>query len=129
MLMTALRARLTIDMAIDPDAKRLTRDDYVRMIEAGELVDVEGFRWAKHLWDSAADFKLELPDPAARCHVIHLDKRPASRVAAPGRSDIIPVPSPEFWRRAPLLNPDLTGLFARSLEILRGWALQMREVA
>jgi pimeloyl-ACP methyl ester carboxylesterase len=123
MLMQALRARLAIDMVLDPGAPPATREQYVHTLERGEFVDVEGFRWGKRLWESAADFALQIPrEEGSSFWVVHLDKRPATRVAVAGRSDVIPIPIPPFWQMGPNLDPDLGRLMERSLELLDGWA-------
>jgi pimeloyl-ACP methyl ester carboxylesterase len=122
MLMQALRARLAIDMVLDPGAPPATREQYVQALERGEFVDVEGFRWGKRLWESAAEFTLQIPrEEGSAFWVVHLDKRPATRVAVAGRSDVIPIPIPPFWQMGPNLDPDLKRLMERSLELLDDW--------
>jgi hypothetical protein len=123
MLKQTLRVRLTVDMAADPDAKRVTRDEYISQIEKGEFVNVEGFHWGEKLWTSATQFETRIPDEdERRPHwVIHLDKRPPSRVLSPGRSEIISLKSPPFWKLGPFLAPDLTDLFESSVAKIHEW--------
>lgn len=89
------------------------RDVYIQeLLETGSL-EVEGLLWSRALFEESEDHALALPDDASPrpWEVVHLERRPAGRVLAPGHSVVAAVPRPPFWGSDPLVLPDLDALF------------------
>lgn len=61
LLQDILRRKLVADMLARPRAKRSTREEIVAAIEAGAVVDVEGYPWSKRLWLDAACHRVVIP--------------------------------------------------------------------
>jgi alpha-beta hydrolase superfamily lysophospholipase len=69
MLMDMLRRKLAADyMELASETKK-TRDDYVRGLEAGEVVEVEGYPWSRELWLSSAAYAF---GPASSCERVQM---------------------------------------------------------
>jgi hypothetical protein len=114
MLLEKLRNKLAADFAQGPRGVRRTRQDYIEDLEAGELVDVDGYAWSRGLWRSAAEFPLVLPganEPRGSL-VVHLDGKERE-----GRSSV-EVPRPAFWGESRWLHPELGALFDVSSRFL-----------
>lgn len=57
-LKEGLMRRMSMDFVMQPKGARKSYDDYVAQIEAGERLEVEGYRWTRSLWHSAEGFEL-----------------------------------------------------------------------
>jgi hypothetical protein len=125
MLRETLRRRLATDLALDSKAKRKTREEYIAELEAGKLVEVEGFLWSRKLWHSARDITLSLPEGESAyavggtesrpVKVVHLDRTAGALVDPYGL--MVPVRRGRSQPRP--LNPDLTEVFDANLKWIR----------
>lgn len=125
-LVEVLRRRLATDFmegtqagARDPAEAPLTREDYIRDLEAGLEVEVEGYPWTRGLWSDALGYELTLPTQADTRPwlAIGLNRRaPAGTAADTGRK--VAVPRPPFWHHSPIAVPDLGDLYSESLSFL-----------
>ena len=117
LLYDTLRLRLATDFALLPANGRRTRDDYIKVMECGGLVEVEGYPWSERLWRESADFPLTLPaDPrdASQAprpwHVMELDQRAGNLLPLAAKVGV------NFGRKTrpedepPSLNPDVSYL-------------------
>lgn len=118
-LREVLRRKLAEDFAQKgKGGHKPSREAYLQKLrEEGEL-EVEGFEWSLALFDQDQSLVLPDEDDPRPVRVIHLDKRPDSRVLLPGKSGVWPVPRPPFWGSDPLLLPALGGLFDACVEFV-----------
>jgi alpha/beta superfamily hydrolase len=117
----ALILRLSMDMVFHKPEERKPAQEYIRMLKAGEVIDVDGYRWSGRLWQSAEAMQLE-PVFAQPGSGTDPQRRPWQHLRLdPGKAPL--VPSPSQWRamnprayvpRSPL-NPDLTKFFDENL--------------
>jgi hypothetical protein len=107
-LRATLLRRLVVDQAFKYGAERKPLSDYVRQLERGDLLEVDGYEWSGKLWGDS--FRFELPsslrdegsaDPACKRPVrtVKLDKHAAPLV---GGSSV----------GYEAVNKDFSGLFA-----------------
>jgi alpha-beta hydrolase superfamily lysophospholipase len=94
-----------------------TRQQAVASLQAGKLVDVDGYPWSLRLWNSAQDYKLvsAVSDARRPCHAIHIRRVGAPDVAALRGSSAEVVEAANFWTISVLLKPRCEALFERSL--------------
>jgi hypothetical protein len=120
MLMDMLRRKLAADYMEFSGAEKKTRDAYVRELEAGALVEVEGYPWSLGLWRSAAQYTLAEPERlGGEWFAVSLDARapPAAPFGASAK-----IPKPVFWLQSSHLVADLSALFTVTLERLMAWS-------
>lgn len=120
MLMDMLRRKLAADYMEFTGGGKKTRDDYVRELERGHVVEVEGYHWSQGLWRSAEGYTFAEPERlSGEWLAISLDARPPP--AAPfGVS--VKIPRPPFWLQSANLVADLSELFSTTLERLKVWS-------
>ena len=115
MLYEALRLRLASDLANRVTPRR-SRDDYIALLEAGEFVEVDCYRWSGRLWRQAAEITFPLqpatdeggPAPTTRpWTVVEFDRLPSH----PGLAF-----DPVSWTGAGRPNPDFTPIFRAACE-------------
>ena len=118
MLYQQLRLRLAHDFALPPTERR-TRDQYIKELEAGNFVEVEGYDWSLKLWREAGDYVLAA-DEAARvsrgrpCTVSQLDALASHVFGGVGPNPLrLPGVSPKLH----LVNPDLS----KTYEAVETW--------
>jgi GT2 family glycosyltransferase/pimeloyl-ACP methyl ester carboxylesterase len=121
MLKEVLRGKLAEDMALGIAGERKNRDAYIAEIEAGDIVEVDGYPWSRRLWESARQFDLMLPpeDEPRPWQLVRLARSAKRREVEPGKEWRIPVPVPPFWCDKKTMVPDLSDLFEQSL----GWTV------
>ncbi|MFP2906794.1 serine aminopeptidase domain-containing protein, partial [Pyxidicoccus sp. 3LFB2] len=121
-LMEVLRRKVAADNLEGTGGPVRSREDYIAQLEAGGLMEVEGFAWSPGLWKSAEGYALALPAPddARPWRVVHLDGRTAERCLAPGHSRSVRTPRPFFWTTSNRLLPDLGELFDDSAAFAAG---------
>lgn len=123
MLMDMLRRKLAADYMEFSDAPKKSREDYVRLLEAGQTVEVEGYDWTRALWHSAVRLVFEAPARAdAPWHVTYLDGRSAERLPNLQSFSSVPIPKPSFWLQSPHLIADLGRLFSETVDRLDVWS-------
>jgi len=106
-LLEILRRKLAADYAEDGAGKRKTRDDYVREMTAGTIVEVEGYPWTKSLWESA--LRTELACPTDR----------PNKTIFMNREGGIAIQKPPFWLDSMVPNPDVRELVAATVGFFR----------
>ena len=100
--------------------EKKTRDDYVKDLERGQLVEVEGYEWSNGLWRSAAAYTFAEPERlAGQWLAISLDARtpPPAPFGATAK-----IPRPVFWLQSGDLVADLNELFSLTLSRLGSWS-------
>ncbi len=120
MLMDMLRRKLAADYMEFSGGEKKTRDDYVKDLESGQLVEVEGYEWSNGLWRSAAAYTFAEPERlAGKWLAISLDARtpPPAPFGAAAK-----IPRPVFWLQSANLVADLNELFSLTLSRLRTWS-------
>jgi len=120
MLMDMLRRKLAADYMESTGGERKTREDYVRDLEQGLVVEVEGYHWSQGLWRSAAGYTFAAPERlAGEWLSVSLDARtpPPDPFGASAR-----IPRPVFWLQSANLIADLRELFTATLERLGQWS-------
>jgi alpha-beta hydrolase superfamily lysophospholipase len=122
MLMDMLRRKLAADY-MEFGGDRKTRDDYVRELEAGRLVEVEGYQWSKGLWQSAASYAFTAPERlAGEWHATYLDARTPEKLPNRDFYSSVRIPKPAFWLQSAHLIANLAELFTLTLERLHAWS-------
>lgn len=119
MLMDMLRRKLAADYMEFSGGEKKTRDDYVRELENGQVVEVEGYHWTKGLWHSAAAYTFATPERlSGEWLSISLDARtpPAAPFGASAK-----IPRPVFWLQSGFLVAELSELFTVTLDRLGSW--------
>lgn len=115
MLMDALRSRLAGDLMRASTATRKTREDYIAMLEAGEVLEVEDYRWTRALWDDSARWDLKLPDsPSDAAGLVRsfaLGQQHAQLVVASGKA----VRADPDRKMRPLICPGVEQLFKETV--------------
>lgn len=120
LLLQALRLRLSADYARNGSSlARKTRQDYIKELESGNPVEVDGFTWSERLWRESEQINTVLPDPdkvqgisvSRPWRVVQLDKAAGALHTAAMSSMLLGVPR--------LLNPDLQELFQDSGQWIR----------
>jgi alpha/beta superfamily hydrolase len=66
LLRDTLRHNLVAQRVADPRAPSRTREQLIAALEAGELVNVDGYSWTRALWQDAQRHRLLLPAPGER---------------------------------------------------------------
>lgn len=120
MLMDMLRRKLAADYMEHTGGEKKTRDDYVRELENGQVVEVEGYHWSRELWRSAAEYSFAQPERlAGEWLSISLDARtpPPAPFGASAK-----IPRPVFWLQSAHLVADLRELFTTTIERLNVWS-------
>jgi alpha/beta superfamily hydrolase len=126
-LSQALILRLSMDMVFHRPEERKTAQQYIELLNAGQAIEVDGYRWSSRLWQSAEGMQL---DPAYRqpgAGTEPQNHRPWKHIRLdPAKAPLIA--SPSQWRamnprayvpRSPL-NPDFAQFFEENLVWLKG---------
>lgn len=124
MLMDMLRRKLAADYMEFPEAPRKVRDDYVRDLERGLEVEVEGYPWTQRLWRSAEAFAFnETERIGGEWTTVFLDGRAAEKLPQAKREQYasLKIPRPSFWLQSTHLVADLAELFTLTQERLHQW--------
>lgn len=119
LLRDALRHTLVAQSMASPDAPRQVREQLIQALEAGKLVNVDGYFWTLALWKEALGHPLLLP-PAGEKRPWHALEAGSVVATGPGQS-IRPrvVDADTFWQSSsPLLVPHHEGFFQESLRWL-----------
>jgi hypothetical protein len=95
MLWDVLRRVLAADfMQVPVGGAKRTREDYAKMLDAGQLVNVDGYHWSQELWRSAERFPLVLPGGDEQRPWLNVELKPVPRSAPPGEVVETLVPGP-----------------------------------
>lgn len=117
LLRDTLRHNLVGQRMADPNAQCRTREQLIAALEAGELVNVDGYFWTRALWMDAQRHPLLLPSAfeTRPWHALHAQ---VGAVAAPQTSGVVrpaPVDADTFWNSSStLLVPRAEGFFQAS---------------
>ncbi len=122
-LREALLRRLAADFVVNRNTPRKTFEDYVSDLQSGGVLNVEGYRWSKALWDDAAHFELPAfaepksnSDKSRPWKSVKLQQEHAPLVAGLGQWRAV---NPSAVVRKIPLNPDLRPFFDENLDWLR----------
>jgi len=118
MLADMLRRKLTADY-VERVGGRETHEGYIRKLESGALLEVEGYPWSRDLWLSADRHVFA---PRGRHHLIYLDGRPPARLPDHGHAESLRIGRPPFWLQPRSLIADVGDLFQRSVARLEAWS-------
>jgi hypothetical protein len=115
-----LMRRLSADFKTNPDGKRRSWEDYVRELENGGCIDVQGYPISGRLWREAAALAASTPDTNGGAQVrtfrsVKLDRRAAPLVAGIGQWRAM---DPNLQTGRVPLEPDLGWLFAENVRWL-----------
>lgn len=123
MLMDMLRRKLAADY-MEFSGEKKTREDYVRLLEAGEVVEVEGYPWSRGLWRSAERFTFAAPERLeGEWLCVFLDNRAAGRLPDQIFYASVRIGRPAFWLQSHALKADVDALFELTTERLDAWSL------
>lgn len=117
MLWDTLRRNLAAHMVANPDAPRQTREQLVAALEAGELINVDGYFWSRSFWTDAQRLTLVLPSASEQrpWHIVHV-KNPAklaNNANLQGREERVGIAP--FWETSSQFPPDSDDLSRVSL--------------
>lgn len=122
MLMDMLRRKLAADYMEFGGGERKSREDYVKELERGVDVEVEGYPWGRELWRTAERFAFGPPERlGGEWHAVWLDGRGPEKLPNPDHQASVRIPRPAFWLQSSVLVPDVSALFAHSVERLDSW--------
>lgn len=120
LLWDTLRRNLAAQMVTNPDSPRRTRDQLVAALEAGELINVDGYFWSKELWADAQQHALALPPETEPrpWHIVRISNlaKSTDTIKAQGLEDH--VRTNPFWEESQLFCPSKNELFQLSLRWL-----------
>jgi hypothetical protein len=108
-LRAALLRHVAANNAFKEISERKPISDHLQQLEAGQPLEVEGYRWSTTLWRDSFDLKSppktgeELTEPERPIRIVNLDKSAAPLVKGASLAYVV-------------LNPDLSRLFADNLE-------------
>lgn len=118
MLSDMLRRKLASDY-VERVSTRGTYDGFIRALEDGALLEVEGYPWSPRLWSSASRHVF---GPHGRYHAVYFDGRPPQRLADGVHAEVMTIGNPPFWLQPRGLIADVGELFERSLARLGEWS-------
>ncbi len=112
---TALLRRVAVDHAFKYKDERKPVSDYIRRLESGEQLDVDGYQWSDRLWRDSSKFELPagMEDQAGDALA---SKKPVRIVKLDGRAAPLVKGSSVGYET---INRDLSGLFAENLDWMR----------
>jgi hypothetical protein len=111
----ALWRRVAVDHAFKYKDERKPVSDYIRRLEDGESLDVDGYEWSDRLWNES--FKFELPASIAnQSDEAMAAPKPVRMVKLDGRAAPLVKGSSVGYET---INRDLSGLFAENLDWIR----------
>lgn len=124
MVMDMLRRKLAADYMEFPDAPRKVRDDYVKDLERGHDVEVEGYPWTRQLWKSADAYAFAEPERiGGEWLTVFLDGRADDKLPADRRDHYasFKIPRPPFWLQSTHLVADISAPLVFTQERLHQW--------
>jgi len=106
-LRTALLHQVAVERAFKDAATRKSASEYVRQLEEGQSLEIEGYQWSGKLWRESFQHQFPAADEDVRrwagerpVRLVQLDKKAAPLVGTSG------------LRFVSIVNPDLGDLFA-----------------
>ncbi len=125
-LRQAFTGRLLRDYSLADKSKRRKWQDYVRLLELGESIEVDGYMVSGHLWRESRDMRLSLPiskeseasggEPRP-WKMVKLDKTTEPLIPGLGRWLAL---NPRVEERGVPINPDLRSFFGSNLTWIEG---------
>jgi len=111
-LRVALLRRVAMDHAFKYGEERKPVSDYIRRLEGGHFLEVDGYQWSGRLWSDS--FHLELPAGLAdEAGAAAADKRPVRNVKLDSTAAPLVKGSSVGYET---IHKDLSDLFARNFE-------------
>lgn len=117
-----MRRDLAAKLMDTPDLPRKTREEQIAAIEAGKLVNIEGYYWSPALWRDAEQHEFSAPD-AHELRPWHILDTKRNRGASAGGADLShreTVIADPIWESAEILQPRSEELIRASLRWLNG---------
>jgi hypothetical protein len=120
LLWDTMRRNLATQMMIHPGAPRQTREQLVAALEAGELINVDGYFWSRSLWADAQLHSLALPPKTEPrpWHLISISNLAKSVITTKDQGREEHVKTKPFWEDSPSFCPSSDELFCVSLRWL-----------
>jgi hypothetical protein len=106
-LRTALSHQIAVDRAFKDATARKPASEYIRQLEEGQSLEIEGYKWSGKLWRES--FHHQFP-PAAEGIERWAGKRPVKLVQLDKKA--APLVGTSGLRFVSVINPDLSPLFA-----------------
>lgn len=125
LLWDTLRRNLAAQMVTNPNSPRQTREQLVAALEAGELINVDGYFWSRSLWADAQLHTLALPaetEPRP-WHVVSINNLATSARITNFQGHEEHVRTKPFWEDSSLFCPSSDELFGTSLRWLESSVL------
>ena len=119
-LRTSLLRRIAAD-AFNRGNTRSSLQEHIRQLEAGQPIEVEGYRWSDRLWRESFMFSLAVGNDE-KANLASVGGRPVRLVKLDNRA--APLINGQ-WSLS--LNPDLSGLFGQNFDWI-GQVLTVRQV-
>ncbi|HUA19314.1 MAG TPA: alpha/beta hydrolase [Bryobacteraceae bacterium] len=111
LLRGALLRRVAVDHAFKYGDERKPASDYIRLLETGNLLEVDGYQWTSRLWHDS--FGVELPAGLDGENTSSVWKRPVRNVKLDSRAAPLVKGSSVGYEN---INKDFTALFADNFE-------------
>jgi pimeloyl-ACP methyl ester carboxylesterase len=117
LLWDTLRRNLATQMMTNPGSPRQTREQLVAALEAGDLINVDGYFWSRNLWTDAQLHTLTRPaetEPRP-WHVVRINNLATSAINTNIQGREEHVRTQPFWEDSSLFCPSSDELFSVSL--------------
>jgi alpha/beta superfamily hydrolase len=131
LLWDTLRRNLAAQMMTKPDSPRQTREQLVAALEAGELINVDGYFWSHNLWRDAQLHTLAHPaetEPRP-WHVVRISNLATAATKSNVQKHEEHVRTSPFWEYSPLFCPSSDELNSVSLRWLESSTLMRATTA
>jgi len=117
LLWDTMRRNLATQMMTNPGSPRQTRDQLVAVLEAGELINVDGYFWSRNLWADAQLHSLARPaeTESRPWHIVRINNLATSAINTNSQGLEEHVRTKPFWEDSPLFCPSSDELFSASL--------------
>jgi alpha/beta superfamily hydrolase len=125
LLWDTLRRNLAAQMVTNPNSPRQTREQLVAALEAGELINVDGYFWSRNLWRDAQLHALAHPaetEPRP-WHIVRISNLATSAINANVQGREEHVRTKPFWEDSLLFRPSSDELSCASLRWLESSVL------
>lgn len=119
---TSLMRRIAVDHAFKYNHERKPVSDYVRLLENGQTLDVDGYQWSGRLWRDS--FHFELPAGIPEGSDATARNRPIRTIKLDGRDAPLVKGSSVGYET---INRDLSALFSENFDWIANAAASSRE--
>jgi len=128
LLWDTLRRNLATQMVTSPHSPRQTREQLVATLEAGELINVDGYFWSRNLWTDAQLHTLTLPSETELrpWHTLSINNLATPTAILNNQEHVRTKP---FWEESSSFCPSSDELFRVSSQWLQSVALDHGRLA